>query len=188
LIEFHSFCFNIKKKPENEEPLFSLNTIYQEDKYWLGLVTLARPVDYETRKEYSYLTYAYDGTNCIERHSLITILDVDDEPPVIHKETNPSWSAKNERFEFEVKEDASIGDIINPSSLIEITDLDTKLSQIHVTLVSTYETVFDTPFSISEKGEIKCNGNLDYEKRTQYLLEMTVKVNLYNLLNSFLLN
>lgn len=142
---------------------------------YIGRVVLKEPLDYETKKLYKYIVYAFDGTNLIERLSSIEVIDVDDEPPKI--DTNhPNYNKAKNRFEFEVLEDASIDHVLNLNKPIRFTDVDTQPSQLKINLVNNF-TGSDVPFSLSVAGKLSLTGSIDFESQADYLLRITVKVN-----------
>jgi hypothetical protein len=167
-----------KEKYPSEEIIFDVNSS-RFGVSWIGEVILNRKLDFETKNSYSYLTYAFDGENLLEKYSNIEITDVDDEEPVIDTSNKIIYDDKLKRFHFKINENLSINDIINPSSNstnIKIEDIDTKTSQLKLFLTFADSGFGDTPFSINNNGEIKVINNLDYETLKEYFLKLSVKV------------
>jgi hypothetical protein len=166
------------EKYPDEEIIFDVNSI-RFGVSWIGEVILNRKLDFETKNSYSYLTYAFDGENLIEKYSNIEITDVDDEKPIIDTSNKIIYDDKMKRFHFKINENLSINDIINPLSNntnIKIEDIDTKTSQLRLYLTFADSGFGDTPFSINNNGEIKVINNLDYEILKEYFLKLSVKV------------
>lgn len=167
-----------KENYPGEDLIFEVNST-RFGNSWIGEVFLSRKLDFETKNSYSYLTYAFDGNNLIEKYSNIEIIDVDDEKPVIDTSNKAIYDHKMKRFHFRICENLSINDIINPSSNytnIKIDDVDTKTSQLRLYLTYADSGFGDTPFSINNKGEIKVINNLDYETLKEYVIKLSVKV------------
>jgi hypothetical protein len=165
-----------EKEPANEPLIFNITTARTNKGEWIGEVYLSRPVDYETKSSYEYLTYAYDGENLIEKYSIVTITDVDDEKPQINR-THSNYNALAKRFEFKVYENVSIGEVINAEQAINFTDVDTQLSQLRLKLSQSESSgMLNSPFSIGYSGLLRTITNLDYETQSEYLLNLEVKV------------
>ena len=76
-----------------------------------------KKLDFEKRRFYRYLAYAFDGQNLIERISTIEVIDKDDEPPKIVTSGNKYYNNENDIFNFEIEENASIGHILNDPNM-----------------------------------------------------------------------
>ncbi len=142
---------------------------------FIGRVILKEKLDYEKKKLYEYLVYAFDGANLIERLSSIEITDVDDEPPQIDT-NNRNYNAFKRRFEFNVFENASVGYVLNTKNPIIFKDVDTQPTQLKISLVNNFTGLNDVPFSISVSGRITLTSSIDYESQADYLLKILVKV------------
>lgn len=144
---------------------------------FLGKVVLKQKLDYEKKRQFNYLVYAFDGSNIIERLSSIEVTDVDDEPPVI--DTNHvDYSPIRQRFEFKVYENESVGYVLNLKNPIRFKDVDTQQSQLKINLVNNFTGLNDVPFSLSVSGKITLSSSIDFESQADYLLKITVKVNI----------
>ena len=142
---------------------------------WIGEVFLNASLDYETKTHYSYLAYAFDGTNMLEKYSSVEVSDVDDERPRIHTASHPAFNATLGAFRFRINETASINDIINPSEPVVVTDVDTQRSQLRMRLLFVDTGLAHSPFSMSNSGELRIINNLDYELQREYLLKLIVR-------------
>lgn len=144
---------------------------------WIGEVILDKPVDYETKKTYAYLTYAYDGHNLLEKYSLVEIMDEDDTPPVVITSNNTAWNNMTKEFEFSVYENASVGEVLNPgASIIRFKDVDTTPSQLTINLINLETGLVESPFVLTNQGELRLISKLDYETHKEYILKILVKV------------
>ena len=177
------------------EPAANKSNIFRiehrkEGHNWIGDVYLNVHIDYETKRSYQYLTYAYDGVNLIERFTNVQIADLDDERPRILTSTNLNFSNVTARFEYSIYENISIGTVINVDSLIQFFDVDTQRSQLRISLISgdnddASNAVFsDLPFSVNNDGEIKLITNLDFEIKKNYLFKLRVVVRNFLKINS----
>jgi hypothetical protein len=156
---------------------------------FIGMVQVKEKLDYEKKKSYTYLVYAFDGANLIERLSIVDVMDVDDEPPVIDIK-NSNYNILKKRFEFKIFENSSVGYILNSESPIGFFDIDTQQSQLKINIVNSLNSLNDVPFSLSVSGKITLTSSIDYETQADYLLKIVVKVNiilfLYNYLHIFM--
>jgi hypothetical protein len=170
----HYFIRNVESEPADASIIFRLTPIKVGNNY-IGEVSVDGEIDYEKKKSYQYLTYAFDGVNLIERYTSIQVTDVDDEAPVIVAEGNARFDAATSRFEYSVYENISIGEIVNRDALINFVDVDTQRSQLKVRLENSVGS--DTlPFAINNEGEIKLITNLDYEVKREYTFKLIIEV------------
>ena len=163
----------------NEPLIFNITTI-KSGSSWLGEVILAQELDFEKENSYTYLTYAFDGENLIEKYSSIEVRDVDDEKPSINT-NHPNYNKLKQAFEFKFYENAALGEVLNENNnRLEFTDVDTQNSQLKVKLVYVDSGLADSPFSLSSSGELRATSNLDYESQKQYSLKIVVRVSYYD--------
>lgn len=159
---------------ESDEIIFRVNVIRMGSN-WLGEVVLDKELDYEKKQSYNYLTYAYDGSNLLEKYSIIEITDVDDEKPVINLD-HANYNVQNKQFEFRTFENMSIGEVVNSNQRILFTDIDTQNSQLTIRLTNLESGISDSPFSLNNHGELRLISSLDYETQKEYLLKLQVRV------------
>ncbi len=143
---------------------------------YIGKVELNQKLDYELKNSYSYIAYAFDGTNLIERLATIQVTNVDDEPPKIVTNTNRNF--RSDRFEYEVLENMSVGFMLNMADKIQFVDNDTLIEQLRVKLVDAETGLATIPFSIDNSGLIQVVSPIDFEIQNDYLLKLIVKVGL----------
>ena len=168
------FIRNLESESPETPIIFNINPSKLGNN-WIGEVVLNTKLDYEKKKSYQYLTYAYDGANLIERYTSIDVADVDDEVPRIVTEDNENFNLSSNRFEYFLHENVSIGSVVNAQMPIRFKDMDTQLTQLKVRLVNVDNDMVDMPVSVNNDGEIKLITNLDYETRTDYLLKLIVE-------------
>jgi hypothetical protein len=172
------FIRNIESESENNTPIIFDIRHVKVGNNWEGQVILDTKLDYETKKSYQYLTYAFDGVNLIERYTSIEIVDIDDEIPRIETTQNSVYNQTSKQFEFFLNENLSIGAIINPGqNRIRFSDNDTQITQLKVNLINQKSDAL--PFSVNNDGEIKLTGNLDYETIKEYLFKIQVEVSYF---------
>jgi len=164
-----------------------------------GKVFLNKKLDFEQREEYTFLTYAYDGFNLLERFSTIRVVDVDDELPIIVTSDNKNFNVKTNSFEFKVSESVSIGHNLNdPTSPFifsvilfisskqskktdhlflnyYLQDLDTSLNALTIDLVDSVSGLATIPFALDKAGNLQVTSLLDFENRDEYVLKLSVK-------------
>ena len=145
---------------------------------------MEKPLDFERKKTYNYLSYAFDGFNLLEKYSLIEVIDVDDEKPTVETRGNTGWNQQTKRFEFSVFENASVGEIVNPGRSIRFTDVDTQNSQLTIRLINLETDMADSPFNLNNQGELTLTSKLDFESHKEYLLKIRVQVNKHFLIRS----
>jgi hypothetical protein len=172
----HYFIRNVESVPADEPVVFKISPVKVGNNFY-GEVTVSGQLDYEKKKSYQYLTYAYDGFNLIERYTSVQVTDLDDEVPAILTDSNARFNTATNRFEFAVFENISIGEIVNRDALIVFSDVDTQRSQLKVRLVN--NGAESLPFAINNDGEIKLITNLDYENNKEYTFKLIIEVILF---------
>jgi hypothetical protein len=173
------FIRNVESEPV-DAPIILKITQSRVGNNFIGEVTVNAKLDYEAKRSYQYLTYAFDGFNLLERYTSIEILDLDDEPPHILSNGNSDFNVTADRFEYNVYENISIGSIVNDRANISLFDIDTQKSQLKVRLLNLDSEVTTggglLPFAINNDGQIKLVKSLDYEVKRDYLFKLIIEV------------
>ena len=82
----------------NKSLIFNVSSVRTMGGY-IGRVQLNQKLDYELKNSYSYIAYAFDGMNLIERLATIQVTNVDDEPPKIVTATNRNFRLGQQSFD-----------------------------------------------------------------------------------------
>uniref|UniRef100_A0A4W6ECI6 Cadherin domain-containing protein n=1 Tax=Lates calcarifer TaxID=8187 RepID=A0A4W6ECI6_LATCA len=126
-------------------------------------MVLQKPLDREKREHISLILTAVDGGEpqlSGTMHILITVLDANDNPPVCSK---PEYKAS-------VTENAPVGTVI---TTVRATDID-KGSNGKVTYMISKSGAASLFKIDAENGVLTLDGNVDYEKRRLYELDVQV--------------
>ena len=175
------------KIPENTpigQTVYFLSALSDEPLFYI-----MRLAETETDMKFKVTRHVFTIIPWIIRLSIVDVMDVDDEPPVIDIK-NSNYNILKKRFEFKIFENSSVGYVLNSESPIGFFDIDTQQSQLKINIVNSLNSLNDVPFSLSVSGKITLTSSIDYETQADYLLKIVVKVNiilfLYNYLQIFM--
>ncbi|XP_023245986.1 cadherin-23 [Copidosoma floridanum] len=151
--------FGVRSHPDSDVIRIERSTISS------SYIVLNKPLDWETKKTYELILTLTDGKlserNFVALHLTIIVIDINDNAPIF----------KPHPTNIQIREDSKPGSIL---MVVHATDLDEgRHARVNYSLK---ESEGDNDiFSVDQKGIIRLEARLDYERKSRYQLTVLAK-------------